>query len=128
MSRDGMIRNRHGLRASKSAVDVKQLFHVDRQFAQSTHQAMGFKLDGIKSSGQVARLRQSLGDELRNFRRGGSFRQGLLRQTFLQRTAEESDAGKALPEAVMQVLANALLFAVADFEDVFLQSFAVSDL
>src|ERR1051325_9124372 len=103
--------------AFQPARDGEELFDVADQFAQRGGEALRLQFRREQAARQVARLRQSLDDQAADLAGVVRLGQRLGGEFSLQNLAQKTDARQVLAKTVMQVLADALLFAVADLEN-----------
>ena len=98
----------------KLALDLMSRLDPHRKVLERGAQSARLQRHQIKPARHRARLRDGLAQQLGNHHRVRPLRQGLLRQFGRQLPRGERHAHQVLAQAVMQVLADAPLLAVAD--------------
>ena len=111
----------------KGATDAGLDLDAFRQFLQRGRQPLNAHMHRGQAAGKRARLANGLGEQVPDI--CGLWRRWMLgvRQRFLQCFGHHHRAGQVLAQAVVQVLPDAALFAVADFKNLMLQPFALRD-
>ena len=88
-----------------------------RQIHQCRHQAFGFGLDRMQAARQRPRLLQRFVDIDADLVRVAGFGAPGQGELIIQRFNFKSDSDKPLTEVIMQIVADAALFAFTDLED-----------
>src|SRR6266542_2846033 len=124
----GVVVNEDGLIASEPAIDLENSPDIGGQLLQGGHQAVGVEFDGGKATREAAGMGDGFADVAGDFACAFGLDFGFGGQILLEDLAHEFNAGESLAQAVVQVLADALLFTIADFEDFLFEAFAFGDI
>src|ERR1035437_4222376 len=114
-SRDVLDEDR--LPAGETAPDVEQGFCLRSQLLERRHQAVGFGFHRVQAAGQIARLPDGLVQHLQEPVQLPDFREGPGGELLSQRVAQVSRAHQELAQPIMQIGRNALVFPLADFQN-----------
>jgi hypothetical protein len=99
---------------SELALHLVKVFDLGAEILQRGNQAVGFELNDVEPSSQLAGVRESIIDELMNLGGLRSFGRSFGREPLFEHFAQEGDAGELLAEPVVQIIANAALLPVGD--------------
>ena len=102
------------------ALDLVALGGSGGQFLERGHEPLGAEPDGIEPAADAAGLGDGLVQEGADLPRGGRFRALLRGERLFQGIGAERNADQLLAQAVVNILPDARLFAVADLQRGFL--------